>query len=224
MWDDLESLFLNHQVLKVDFLGHGNSKGSALESYGMDDLALLLQEILHHNNINNPIVLGHSMGGYVGLELLKIDTPKSLILLNSNFWADSESKKINRNRVIEVVQKNKGLFLNEALRNLFFIDNEEVNLVQDRLILEARNIQVEDIIKTTIGLRDRQDCNKVVQDFHSKIMILQAENDPIIPMEEMRNQIHQLIKKPEFFLIKNSGHMSVWGNLKATKSILKKLI
>ncbi|MEZ4936196.1 MAG: alpha/beta hydrolase [Crocinitomicaceae bacterium] len=224
MWHDVISTFPKNQLVFLDLPGHGKSPSYELDAYSMKFMAEKVDEALCITNIENPVVIGHSMGGYVGLELFKIRKLDKLILFNSNFWEDSKERIQNRNRVIEVVQNNKLVFLNEAIRNLFYIENEfTLNTIQD-LVCRAKEMEEIDIVRSTKGLRDRLNNSDFVKNHANKITIVQAENDPIIPLEQMVLNIEQLEKKPKFHLVENSGHMSVWENLKATKRILTAII
>lgn len=224
MWKDLYGSFTDHQKIYIDLPGHGKSPVYDLSEYSMSFMAQSVVSILNKLEIDEPIVIGHSMGGYVGLELLKIYKLRKLVLFNSNFWADEEERVQNRNRVIQVVQKNKQLFLREAIANLFFVRNNKIDQIIDQLVSKAQMMNKEEIIKTTIGLRDRLEHKQTVEEFHSIVHIIQAENDPIIPLKRMQENLQTCTKKPEFYLIQNSGHMSVWENLKATKRILTEIV
>jgi pimeloyl-ACP methyl ester carboxylesterase len=223
MWDDILVLFKHYHLIKIDLPGHGRFV-SEKESYSMSYMANKVLETLGILNVKNPIIIGHSMGGYVGLELMKLIKIERLILFNSNFWSDSKEKIVNRNRLIDVVQKNKDLFLKEAIQNLFYIKSNNVDFVISRLIENAKKIDSKEIIKTTRGLRDRQDNSALVSQNSSIIHVVQAENDPIIPLNDMHKAIKDLKNKPEFYIIKNSGHMSIWENRKATIEVLAKII
>ena len=64
----LEYFRSSHRVVAVDLRGHGASS-APVQSYTMrafaDDLAWLIEEL----NLGQPVVIGHSMGGTVALEL-----------------------------------------------------------------------------------------------------------------------------------------------------------
>ena len=121
MWEEIIPHFKNYQVITVDLPCHGNSRFDG-NSCSMGFMAQILHEFFRQIEVKDPIVIGHSMGGYVGLELLNL-MPIELILLHSNFWKDSKNKKTDRNRVIEVVLKNHKLFVQEAIPALFDINN-----------------------------------------------------------------------------------------------------
>ena len=224
MWGSILDQFQDCNLVLIDLPGHGESPAYSEESYSMSFMASKVKEVFDHESIQNAIVIGHSLGGYVGLELMKIVELEKLVLFNSNFWADSDERRTNRNRVIEVVRKNKSVFLIEAIRNLFYLKSNELNVVIDQLIEKASLMPVEEIIKSTYGLRDREDQGKLVRNNADKIYVIHADNDPIISNEEMEGNLNKLTKKPELHLIENSGHMSLWENPNATNRILRKII
>lgn len=224
MWNSLFPDFENHQIICFDAFGHGKSAGNDSKAYSMEANARAIADVLSKEKIKNPIVIGHSMGGYIGLELLKRCKLNTLILLNSNFWADSELRVQNRNRLIDVVGLNKDFFLNEAIGNLFHIKSSTIDQTIKRLVEGAKKISVESIIKTTRGLRDRKDNTQLLNSYSNQIVVVQADLDPIIPLNEMELAIEDLKKRPEFHIIKNSGHMSIWENPKATRRIIKQIV
>ncbi len=224
MWDSILEVFPKHKVLLIDLPGHGNSTAYDQQAYSMEFMAKKVQEVLEYETISNPILMGHSMGGYVGLELIKNVALEKLILLNSNFWADSDERRSNRNRVLEIVKQNKSVFLLEAIRNLFHLKSEQLDLVINDLIQKAARMESDEIIKTTKGLRDRNQNQSIVIEKADNMIVIQAENDPIIPVKEMEQEVNKLHKKPEYHEIENSGHMSIWENPKATIRILSKIL
>ena len=118
MWDFLD-LPDSIQKIVVDLPGHGNSLDVSEEST-MNYMAELVFDLLVLLNVKQYTIVGHSMGGYVGLELMKRDSNcNKLVLLNSNFWNDSPEKIQNRERVSNVIRTNKSHFLYETIPNLF---------------------------------------------------------------------------------------------------------
>ena len=57
-------------------------------------------------------IISHSMGGYVGLEILnQEDIPHELLLMHFIFWEDPAQKKSDRLRVSTIVYQKKEAFL-----------------------------------------------------------------------------------------------------------------
>lgn len=67
MWDGLiEDFEKLGSVVRIDLPGHGQS-GNFSEVHSMEDMADVVHEVIRVLGLNKPVVLGHSMGGYVAL-------------------------------------------------------------------------------------------------------------------------------------------------------------
>ncbi len=104
----IEQLEKKYRVIAIDLPGHGLS-GSDKEINTMEFCASIVADILKKNKIENAWIAGHSMGGYVALNCVKIfpELFKGVILLNSTPFADSPEKKNDREREIELIRKSK---------------------------------------------------------------------------------------------------------------------
>ncbi len=207
MWDNILPHYKSFKTILVDLPCHGESRFKDAICT-MKEMALIIDALLISEKIENPHVIGHSMGGYVGLELLKL-RPLHLILLHSNFWADSAQKKEDRNRVIEVVKKNHSFFVQEAIPGLF--DQKNVLNCQndiELLIKKAKNLLPSEIASATAGMRDRADNSDLLSEFN--IDIIHGENDPIIHTDRMKESLSERNRLSNLHLLKNVGHMSIW--------------
>jgi pimeloyl-ACP methyl ester carboxylesterase len=91
--------------------------------------------------IENCHLVGHSMGGYVALQLKKCAPQriKKVVLLNSHPWEDSALKKSDRLRIAEIAYKAKSLFIQQAIPALFY-DSDGFKLQINQLIQDANKI------------------------------------------------------------------------------------
>lgn len=219
MWNGLLDSFPNNQVICIDLPGHGKSEIEEGES--MESMATKVAELLTSLNIENPSVVGHSMGGYVGLELINQISLNKLVLFYSNFWEDTPEKKHNRTRVIRVLEFNKEIFIREAIPNLFNPDtiSEYGDEIQD-LINSAISIDKEKIIEATKALRDRKDHANTMEKFHDKIAMIHGEKDPIILNDELNNNLNRINQSVEVIRMFNCGHM---GHIEAKKEAIAHL-
>jgi pimeloyl-ACP methyl ester carboxylesterase len=204
MWDFLE-LPESIQQIAVDLPGHGYSL-DATEKSTMKDMAELVFDLLENLEINEYTVVGHSMGGYVGLELMKLDKKcTKLILLNSNFWQDSPDKVENRIRVAKIVQTNKSYFLYETIPNLFLnpdkYDTEVKSLIDDSKRMKSGNIS-----RVSIAMSKRYDNQQFVANHLDQILIIQGEEDVAVTRVEMDEKLKGL--KPNYIVLKHTGHMT----------------
>lgn len=206
IWNQIYSDLVNEgcQCILIDLPCHGQSRfeGKKCE---MADMAKSVFNYLSEKKITNPFVFGHSMGGYVGLELLRL-MPVKLTLVHSNFWADPETKKEDRNRVIEVVKKNKNLFLQEAIPNLFAPANREFRREEIQTLIEKANkLSSNEIAAATAGIRDRQNSAEMME--QQPVFMIHGDQDPIVPNGILEAEIAKLVVKPEVFRIADCGHM-----------------
>ena len=223
MWDTIFPKFIvkGYQCILIDLPCHGKSRFIG-NNCGMQNMAKSLNNLLNQLNILDHIdVIGHSMGGYVGLELSQLRSV-DLILLHSNFWADSESKKIDRNRVINIVEKGKKKFIQEAIPNLFAPANpEKFASIISQFIDKALEKPQKEIQAATAGMGDRKAFNSMSETTFSSV---HGAVDTIISKERVMKELKTVDTNKRLITIQNVGHMSIWEDeaalIKALKSLL----
>lgn len=204
MWSYLEE-FKNFQCIFIDLPGHGASVFNSSIHLTMSSIANSVQELIQEMGIVSYDIVGHSMGGYVALELKKLDAAcDNVILLNSNFWEDSEPKKIDRRRVAELVQTKKDVFVQTAIPNLFMSPEKSASEIQD-LIAEASSIRSETIAQSSIAMSERVDNTDLVKENGNAVLVIQGKYDSIVQcnlMEDRTKGLDLVVNKLD------SGHMA----------------
>ncbi len=107
--DIAEQLKSHFTVHSFDFDGHG-AKSVTESEYSIETFAQNLQDFMRENGIQQPLIFGYSMGGYVALKL-ESQNPGSfekLVTLGTKFdWtpesAEKESKMLNAEKIEEKV-------------------------------------------------------------------------------------------------------------------------
>ncbi|MFZ0596221.1 MAG: alpha/beta hydrolase, partial [Flavobacterium sp.] len=166
MWKEYVDLFSeNYRVITIDLLGHGESDCLGYV-HSMEDNANVVHEVLDHLKIEKATVLGHSMGGYVGLAFAEL-FPKNinkLVLLNSSSKADSHDKKINRNRAIKAVKQNYVNFVSLAIANLFS-ENNRTRLADEieKVKIQALKTPLQGIVASLEGMKIRKDRESLLK-------------------------------------------------------------
>lgn len=204
MWDYLEE-FKNFQCVLIDLPGHGASVFNSSVHLTMASIANSVQRLIQEIGIISYDVVGHSMGGYVALELKKMDAScDNVVLLNSNFWEDSEPKKNDRRRVAELVRTKKDAFVKAAIPNLFMNPNKRASEVQ-YLINEASLICSETMAQSSIAMSERVDNTDLVKENGYTIIVIQGKHDSIVQcnlMEDRTKGFDLVVNKLD------SGHMA----------------
>lgn len=205
MWDHI-SFPVGYPTVSIDLPGHGKSNFSEITSYTMNDMAVAIMTILDDLKLSEVHVIGHSMGGYVALELKKNDPrAKKIMLLNSNFWTDSPQKVVDRNRVAEIVKTNKAHFIYEVIPNLFLNPQRFDNEVK-LLIHEAMDIDQEVIGLTSIGMSIREDFTDLVLQNDTDFTAVQGIEDRVVDAEKMRSALSA--SNVNYIELESVGHMA----------------
>jgi pimeloyl-ACP methyl ester carboxylesterase len=202
MWRNILPHFNEHHCISLEIFGHGQSSFSKTETPNIHWLQRQISEKLSALDVKDFSVIGHSLGGYLGLELLANDSRlKHLVLLNSHPWGDTSDKKKDRTRVSEFVLSKKELFISEAIPNLFY---QKTEIVIEYLNIASR-IGSEVISWHSRMMRDRESKVDLILKNRQKITLIQGEKDHLIPVNDMKNFCIQ--NSLNYHEIKNAGHM-----------------
>jgi len=124
VWENLlPSLIKRYKVILIDLPGHGLT-----ENFGyvhkMDLMAEAVKAVLHELQLRRYVLIGHSMGGYVSMAFAEkyMDNLRGLVLFHSSAFADSEEKKLDRDKAIKVAKRHKEKYLKESLKKLLSKD------------------------------------------------------------------------------------------------------
>jgi len=205
MWEPLHPENWPYKCIWVDLSGHGKSDlegiSPEINSYAKEVLAVLQKEKIDHFYL-----IGHSMGGYVALEMAnQTDKIDKMMLLNSSFWQDSPLKYKERERVLKILEGNKNHYLLEVIPNMFVHPEEQKEFIQKSVEI-AKTMSSEAIITATRAMMNRNDNESVVDRFGNRLKIIQGQSDLTIPLSTMLEKISN--KSCDFAILKGIGHMS----------------
>ena len=220
MWQDYVTIFSEkHRIITIDLLGHGKSEPLGYV-HSMEENANVVHEVLEHLKIEKATILGHSMGGYVGLAFAEL-FPKSiqkLVLLNSTSREDSAEKKSNRTRAIKAVKQNYVGFVSLAIANLFS-ENNRTRLADkiENVKTEALKTPLQGIIASLEGMKIRKDRESLLQQNLFPVLLILGKKDPVLNYEDSISQIEDTTGELVSF---EDGHMSHIENKEELKTIL----
>lgn len=207
------------QAVLVDLPRHGASKHHSGKS--VSQIAEKMLEVLSHLKVQSFSIVGHSLGGYVALEMKKQSSKcEKVVLLNSNFWEDSPIKKQDRERVVEVVQRLKNQFIEHSILNLFSQPEMHPEEIQD-LIDEAKEISADSIAEISLAMKNRVDNSELLSENPNDFWVIQGEKDAIVPVGKMRQEKTKIAFN--YVEISSVGHMSHIENPSAVEAILSEV-
>ena len=192
MWNYFaEKLSDNFRVICPDLPGFGDSPISG-DRITLEEVAVQLEEWMEENHIADPIVIGHSLGGYVTLALLELmgNRIKAVGLFHSTAFPDDEEKKGMRNRTITFLKKN-GVekFVTSFVPPLFPEKRrEELSAEIESAIEDAKRSSLDGLIAYAGAMRDRKDRLEILKNFARPKLLIAGTEDSAVKIEASRAQ------------------------------------
>jgi len=218
IWDAMAaSLESSFSVLMIDLPGHGRS-GMVNEIHSMPLMAGSVAAVTSHLGIQSFMVCGHSMGGYVALQLSSLmpEMVKGIVLLHSHAAPDDDVARQNRQRTIEIVQNDRHHFIHQFIPDLFAAEN------LDRLSSEIENLKNQAaatsgkaIIAALNGMMDRTGWLDFLMETKLPLLFVIGKDDSRMPYNKLLAQA-MLPSHSEILLLSKVGHM---GFLEAPEKI-----
>jgi len=220
MWQEfIPELSKKNRVITIDLLGHGQTECLGY-IHSMEDNADAVHQVLSELRIRKAVLTGHSMGGYVALAFAELypEIVKGLVLVNSTSRADSEERKVNRDRAIKAVKKDYTSFVRLSIGNLFSENNrEKLADAIEKVKTEALKTPLQGIVATLEGMKIRKDREVLLHFSPYPILLVLGKKDPVLNYEENIEQIENTNVKLVTF---PDGHMSPIENHDDLKKVL----
>lgn len=136
------------------------------------------------------ICIGHSMGGYIALEIAQQfpERTQAVVMVHSTVLSDSSDKKSQRLKTADFIQEHGAeTFIRSFVSNLFAPEFVQGNrALMDQLISRYQHIKSEGLIAATLAMQDRHDFQEFIQHASIPFLFVLGEIDPLIPTESMR--------------------------------------
>jgi pimeloyl-ACP methyl ester carboxylesterase len=209
------------RVIAIDLPGHGKSDCIGYVQK-MERMADVVKDVMDQLNLRRYVVVGHSMGGYVSLAFAEkyAENLRGLCLFHSSASADSEEKKLDRERGIKLVKRNPVKYTNALVINLFALANQrymkkEINWIRRM----AAKTKKQGIVASLEGMKIRRNREIILKFAKFPVLFIAGTRDIVIPYEVMKKQ-SELPKIAKLVTLERVGHM---GFLEAKETSLKKL-
>ena len=226
IWErTISNLSKSYRVIAIDLPGHGNTECLGY-AHSMDLMAKCVKAVLDSLRLKKYIIIGHSMGGYVGLAFADMfpDHLKGLCLYHSTAYADSDEKKKDRLRAIQAVKANRGIYTKSTVKNLFASKN--LKYLKDEVSFAlsiAKQTGKKGIIAALHGMRDRPRRDIIRGLVNYPIMMVIGELDNVLPYDQLLEQ-SQLIKNKTILYLEHDGHFGFLESPELSNKAIRKFL
>lgn len=211
------------KIITIDLLGHGHSSWFEDSPSTMELQAEAVKAVLDHIGINECVMVGHSMGGYVALSFAEAypNYLKGLCLLHSHALPDSQATKDKRQQTCNIISKNRASFIINFIPNLF------APASRDKFYYEIKDLQdsaldskADGLISAQQGIATRTSKIELLKNINVPVLFIIGKQDPRISMDVSLAQ-SSLPKHSESLILEDVGHM---GHIEARDLIKRKLL
>ena len=203
IWEDFTENI--HTYFSPYFFDHSNRTGySSIKEYAED-----LRGFIEANQIEKPVLIGHSMGGYIALEYASLyqETFSGLGLFHSSAAADSDTKKAERKKTIEFISKHgTATFIRSFYPNMFTenFKNENYDLIQEN-IRHSENLKPEALTSATLSMLNRNDHLETLSNLKVPVFQILGKQDTFIPLRKALEQT-MLLQVPNCLVLNHVAH------------------
>jgi len=217
IWNDLaRELSEEYRIICPDLPGFGKSALPG-KAFSLEQIGDTLVDWLKSQQITECIVIGHSLGGYISLEILRKhhEFVKSIGLFNSSAFADPPDKKENRNKLIDFINNNGvAPFLKTFVPSLFYPPtSKKYQGIIDDIEKDGLSIKPESVMAYAAAMRDRMDSSDLLKKYPDKIMLIAGEHDQNVPLDKTREMAGYL-PSAHTYIMPESAHMSIFEQSK----------
>jgi pimeloyl-ACP methyl ester carboxylesterase len=233
IWDNQVSYLSAYcRVIVPDLPGSGQSSAlTSAEDAGpatsIEELAGSIATLLDRLAIQQCILIGHSLGGYIALAFAEKYPNRltALGLFHSTAYADNEEKKTGRQKSIEFIRNNgSAAFIRQSIPNLFsgYTREHHPDLI-DSIISRYSCFSPDSLITYYEAMIARPDRTAVLRQFAGPVLFIIGQADAVIPMEQVLQQCH-LPAVSHIHIIENAGHQGMLEAPDRSNTILQSFL
>jgi pimeloyl-ACP methyl ester carboxylesterase len=193
------------------FRGTGPAFEDRLEGATIDTYAADVLELMTHLEIEDAVVAGLSMGGYVAFSMVRQASSRvsGLVLANTRATADSPDARDGRDRMLELLERDGPLGIGRDMAPKLL---GPTTLAEQPDLSDAIRRLVEMNSPDAIGaairaLKDRQDSTAMLPSITCGTTIVCGGEDALIPVAD-GEAMHAAIPGSRLVVLPRAGHLS----------------
>ena len=206
-WQKQLSTFAKHyQVITIDLAGHGNSSLGRLD-YTMISFARDVKAVIEKDNINQAVLIGHSMGGGVMAEAARL-MPKKVIAIIGIDTLQNVAEKLPQKILDETIEPFEVDFQNamQAFVSPMFpegTDGELISWVKEDMSSAPQEVALS-AFRNYMGQYVNNEASQVFENITVPVVSINARLWPTSPDDNRKH-----IKNYKLFYIEETGHFQM---------------
>ena len=224
VWAEFIKPLQQFRTLALDLPGHGDNTASS-SPYSMESLADDVKRRLDELGVEKCILVGHSMGGYVGMAFAEKYgyMLRGLCLFHSSALPDTDEKKETRTKTIDFVEQHGvASFINPFVEPLFYPENRARLKGEIEMMKEiGRQTPQTTVVSALTAMRDRPDRTNTLREASFPVLFIFGKEDGAVPLDKALELCHLPDNSTALFLGK-TGHMGMFERTHETQKALEK--
>jgi 3-oxoadipate enol-lactonase len=210
MWGpQLEAAPEGWRFIAPDLRGFGESeRGDA--PLTMDVFANDVIGLMDHLGIDQAVICGLSMGGYVALSLATRFPRRlrALVLVATRASADSDEARENRKKLANAVRQNGAQAVVDSMLPKLVAGATRIKRPQVPLFVSnmMQTTAPETLAGALLGMANREDYRDRLSKIDVATLMIRGDQDEIIPGEEM-DLLARTVRGAQYEVVTNAGHL-----------------
>lgn len=211
MWaQQIKKLKESYYCIAYDVRGLGDTPpgdGQFTMEMFVDDLFSVMDSL----DLEKPVVVGFSMGGYITLRATERepDRFRAIILCDTKAEADDDAGRIKRAGAISTIDKDGMDKFASDFVPMTFGNNAPKQIPEsyNNILDQATNESPIGVKGCLLAMAARTDTSSVLENIQAPTLLIVGEQDTLTPPDVMQ-AMHEKISNSELITVSGSGHMT----------------
>lgn len=205
-----------HTVYNLDLPGHGQSP-EPKEVWGVEEYTAAIEELVTRLGLENPVIIGHSFGGRIGILYASRNKVDKLILV--------DAAGVKPRRSLKYYYK---VYTFKAIKNILniFLGKEKAKPIIENFRAKrgsADYAAASPMMKQILSKSVNQDLRSYMPNISAPTLLIWGENDTATPMRDARI-MERLIPNAGLVSFAGCGHYSFLDNSARFASVLRSFL
>ena len=189
----------NDLIITPDMRGFGKSLATE-DDFLISDMASDVIELMDNLHLRSAVIAGHSMGGYISLEIARQFTERisGLGLIASHIYSDTPEKKQSRFDSIKAIKKQGAKKILAKMVEMLSYDQE----VREYCLEAVQRMDSRGAVGALNAMAKRDSSEDLWRKFPGPKLIIAGDKDQFIPVE-INRKMAEIPGNSTYFEIKN---------------------